>query len=1301
MISFNELDTTTYETLRQTFIELLEAKRVAVYDDGIGIPTIGIGYNLRDAGVAESVITSMGVNFSAAAFRDNPVARAIESDYVDQLRNTCANNALNVQQLTDELNRIMASRYSDTGLNSIYGTGANNERKQTFTYAGVDDPAMLDPFDAGVERYEDRVNGWAGGEGVIPDSYERLALLSMAYRGDVNTGVAPSMRRAFDQGNRAELWYEIRYNTVGSRTPENIQRGVAKRKYIESEMIGLFPTSLLLTETDVVNAVKMYSKHRNHILDYDADVRKGESARVLANEDENFAPFLLGGSVSDIYGELNPAINWVKTNGYDELQGDYLGLIQHLDGEFIFGDHTNGVFDDALGTLSDSARPLDKSDLIMGLTGNDYILSQKGDDIIFGGLGNDEIYAGEGNDQVFGGEGEDTLSGDEGSDVLHGGAGNDTYKFENDFGTDIIKDSDGSGTISITGWSGNFKSLHGSDIIFRDDSKSFEAIKINNGSSTDLLINSLTDAANGTILIRDWQPGHLGISLTIDTSTPATGTPGVVNGDEKNNAITLDNLRDTNPALNIYAYSGLKADGGAGNDIIMGMLQGSDTLLGGAGDDIISGGFTTTLDGDVINNLKAKVDATGADSIDGGAGNDFIYASIGGAVAHGGADNDVLVSSGPAYFQFNNLKELHKNDLEKIVGHRAITRDEVYADAIAQMEFRVEQSGTTYNIKNEFYKNFTNSFAEYSSAIENVKYIGKDGSVTTNHSSGDVGYSFPGSYTLTYDYSNNGRLAMAGSNPSPAITAITTFVALSDEIANKLATVKGANLFGDEGNDTLSGGIYADYLSGGADNDVIFAGGGNDVLDGGTGKDTLFGEKGKDILIGGDGNDELSGGDDNDLLIGGDGQDKFDGGNGDDTIVGAVDDLGFNGGAGNNIFIIEDIVFEHAGGASAASRSSDSLAYTAQSSYTGNAQAAASPGHMVAITGNEGNNTLALVGVSSLDQIRATATNNDLVLRVGNAAFYIFNGLNGSVGQIALGNSVDEFKESATANNATAIDDVILARLSSQVNRTAQTAGTQLVGGLANDTLYAHAGGSTLIGGRGDDSLTGGIGSDTYLIRAGDGIDTLIESGGTNTIRFAEGINANQLLLSRVDNNLLIVIADDQKIVVSNMFNALTDGVFPNKAIQRIEFNDGQVWDLPRILEESSKGINLVGTEFGDTLVGYINADTITGGKGNDKLYGDKGDDHYYFATGDGADLIDDVSGTDHLHFATGITESQVSLRRDTSNNLIIRINNTDSITVLNAFNTQGELTVNSIEQIHFDNNNVWDVQRINAELAL
>jgi Ca2+-binding RTX toxin-like protein len=403
MINFNELDAATYETLRLTFIELLEAKRIAVYDDGVGIPTIGIGYNLRDTGVAESVIASMRVNPNEEIFVGNPVARDIESDYVDQLRTVCANNALNVQQLTDALNRIMASRYSDTGLDAIYGTGANNERKQTFTYTGVDDPAMLDPFDAGVERYERRVDGWVGGAGIIPDSYERLAFLSMAYRGDVNTGVAPSMRRAFDQGNRAELWYEIRYNTVGSRTPLNIQRGVAKRKYIESEMIGLFSGSSLLTDVEVINALKMYSKHREHILDYDADERKGESARNLANADENFAPFLLGGGISDIHGELDPAINWIKANGYGELQGDLLPLIQALDGEFIFGDHTNGVFDDVLGSLSDALHPVNNSDLIMGLSGNDYILSQQGNDVVFGGTGNDEIHGGEGNDYISGG----------------------------------------------------------------------------------------------------------------------------------------------------------------------------------------------------------------------------------------------------------------------------------------------------------------------------------------------------------------------------------------------------------------------------------------------------------------------------------------------------------------------------------------------------------------------------------------------------------------------------------------------------------------------------------------------------------------------------------------------------------------------------------------------------------------------------------------------------------------------------------------------------------------------------------
>ena len=58
-------------------------------------------------------------------------------------------------------------------------------------------------------------------------------------------------------------------------------------------------------------------------------------------------------------------------------------------------------------------------------------------------------------------------------------------------------------------------------------------------------------------------------------------------------------------------------------------------------------------------------------------------------------------------------------------------------------------------------------------------------------------------------------------------------------------------LWGDEGNDTLTGGSVADLLHGGA---------GNDTIQGGTGPDQIFGDDGDDTLQGGDDNDAIDGG---------------------------------------------------------------------------------------------------------------------------------------------------------------------------------------------------------------------------------------------------------------------------------------------------------------------------------------------------------------------------------------------------------------------------------------------------------
>lgn len=77
------------------------------------------------------------------------------------------------------------------------------------------------------------------------------------------------------------------------------------------------------------------------------------------------------------------------------------------------------------------------------------------------------------------------------------------------------------------------------------------------------------------------------------------------------------------------------------------------------------------------------------------------------------------------------------------------------------------------------------------------------------------------------------------------------------------------------------------------------------------------------------------------------------------------------------------------------------------------------------------------------------------------------------------------------------------------------------------------------------------------------------------------------------------------------------------------------------------------------------------------------------------------LNGNDHIHFADGINESQVTLRKDTNNNLIIRINNTDSITITGMFNAQGALTASAIEEIHFGNAVVWNASVLPPSLPV
>jgi Ca2+-binding RTX toxin-like protein len=108
----------------------------------------------------------------------------------------------------------------------------------------------------------------------------------------------------------------------------------------------------------------------------------------------------------------------------------------------------------------------------------------------------------------------------------------------------------------------------------------------------------------------------------------------VIVGDDGNDKITGGTLRDVmeggtgNDVLN----------GAAGNDSLFGDL-GNDILNGGAGDDALLGNAgTDTLNGDAGNDVLSG--ETGNDLLNGGDGNDQLYGGVGSDVMNGGAGND-------------------------------------------------------------------------------------------------------------------------------------------------------------------------------------------------------------------------------------------------------------------------------------------------------------------------------------------------------------------------------------------------------------------------------------------------------------------------------------------------------------------------------------------------------------------------------------------------------------------------------------------------------------------------------------
>ena len=140
---------------------------------------------------------------------------------------------------------------------------------------------------------------------------------------------------------------------------------------------------------------------------------------------------------------------------------------------------------------------------------------------------------------------------------------------------------------------------------------------------------------------------------------------------------------------------------------------------------------------------------------------------------------------------------------------------------------------------------------------------------------------------------NGGGVSVSGGTPSVANTVLVQMFGRggNDQLSldESNGALPNANLLGEAGDDTLSGGSGADTLIGGLGDDTMLGRGGADLLFGGSGNDMLTGGDGDDQMFGEAGNDRLvwNPGDDTDLAEGGADIDvmEVNGGNGSESFT--------------------------------------------------------------------------------------------------------------------------------------------------------------------------------------------------------------------------------------------------------------------------------------------------------------------------------------------------------------------------------------------------------------------------------
>jgi GH24 family phage-related lysozyme (muramidase) len=292
----------------------------------------------------------------------------------------------------------------------------------------------------------DRYTGPADRMG-LPNSDERAAVVSIAYnRGPerVNTHMR-GFSEAIADGDRAEAWYQLRYNSVGTgAVGTDNELGVRARRNMEAQAFGLYDNPHNVTSEEARSVYRMFQLHRTHIqqtergwgVDFDGTVA-GRNAVAQANTNwpEVAREF---GEAPTIAAALEPA----RDRLLEDLRRQHPDLADRLRNEDFpttaiyldpgralpnqpnlrddlrnnpIGDPDpdyNGTIDSRRRTAGENPVEIDSNDLLIGEGGNDTLRAHRGDDILIGGEGRDRMEGGVGRDIYVVGSGDTVMDND-------------------------------------------------------------------------------------------------------------------------------------------------------------------------------------------------------------------------------------------------------------------------------------------------------------------------------------------------------------------------------------------------------------------------------------------------------------------------------------------------------------------------------------------------------------------------------------------------------------------------------------------------------------------------------------------------------------------------------------------------------------------------------------------------------------------------------------------------------------------------------------------------------------------------